>query len=56
MEQVEPFKPTFHYGEMVEAIDDLGTPEAPRFRLATTFGKPCTTPCGGWRRSATATW
>src|ERR1700712_2742322 len=39
MEQSEPFKPTFHYGEMVEAIDLLGTPEAPLFRVRTTYGK-----------------
>ena len=39
MEQVEPFKPTFHYGEMVEAIADVGTPDAPRFRITTGTAK-----------------
>ena len=42
MEQIEPFKPTFHFGEMVEAIETLGTPEAPRFRVRTDFGKAIT--------------
>src|SRR5271170_8005089 len=32
MKQIEPFRPTFHYGEMVEALEVLGTPEAPSFR------------------------
>ncbi len=39
MEQIEPFRPTFHFGEIVEAIERLGTAEAPRFRLRTGFGK-----------------
>ena len=42
MEQVEPFRPTFHFGEMVEAIETLGSPEAPRFRVRTAFGKAFT--------------
>ena len=42
MEQSEPFKPTFHYGEMVEAIESLGTPEAPLFRLMTSYGTAIT--------------
>jgi thioredoxin reductase (NADPH) len=33
MEQAEPFKPTFHHGEMVEGIDVLGSAEAPAFRV-----------------------
>ena len=39
MEQIEPFRPTFHLGEMVEAIETLGTPDAPAFRVRTDFGK-----------------
>lgn len=39
LEQIEPFQPTFHFGEMVEAIESLGTPEAPLFRITTSFGK-----------------
>ena len=42
LEQCEPFKPTFHYGEMVEAIDLLGTAEAPLFRVRTGYGKDFT--------------
>lgn len=39
MEQIEPFRPTFHLGEMVEAITSLGEPEAPSFRIRTDLGK-----------------
>ena len=39
MEQIDPFQPSFHFGEMVEAIESLGSPEAPRFRVRTDFGK-----------------
>jgi thioredoxin reductase (NADPH) len=39
LKQIEPFHPTFHLGEMVEALETLGTPEAPRFRLQTDAGK-----------------
>ena len=39
LEQGEPFKPVFHFGEMVEAIEPLGTPEAPLFLVRTGFGK-----------------
>ncbi len=39
MAQGEPFKPVFHFGEMVESIEPLGTPEAPLFLLRTSFGK-----------------
>ncbi len=42
LEQCEPFKPTFHYGEMVEAIEPLGDAEAPLFRVATDGGKSIT--------------
>ncbi len=38
MKQIEPFHPTFHYGEMVESLEVLGTPEAPAFRLKTDNG------------------
>jgi thioredoxin reductase (NADPH) len=38
MKQIEPFHPTFHYGEMVEALEVLGTPEAPSFRVKTDGG------------------
>ncbi len=38
MKQIEPFHPTFHLGEMVESLETLGTPEAPRFRLTTDAG------------------
>jgi thioredoxin reductase (NADPH) len=42
LEQSEPFKPTFHYGEMVEAIEVLGDDSAPLFRLQTDVGKAIT--------------
>ncbi len=42
LEQCEPFKPTFHYGEMVEAIESLGDAEAPLFRVRTDAGKALT--------------
>jgi thioredoxin reductase (NADPH) len=38
MAQIEPFHPSFHLGEMVETVETLGTPEAPRFRVATDAG------------------
>jgi thioredoxin reductase len=38
MAQIEPFHPTFHLGEMVESLESLGTPEAPRFRIRTDAG------------------
>jgi thioredoxin reductase (NADPH) len=38
MKQIEPFHPTFHLGEMVESLQTLGTPAAPRFRLTTDAG------------------
>jgi len=38
MAQIEPFHPTFHLGEMVEGLERLGTPEAPRFRVTTDAG------------------
>jgi thioredoxin reductase (NADPH) len=36
MKQIEPFKPTFHLGEMVETIERIGDPE---FRIITDRGK-----------------
>jgi thioredoxin reductase (NADPH) len=36
MKQIEPFKPTFHLGEMVETIERIGEPE---FRITTDRGK-----------------
>jgi thioredoxin reductase (NADPH) len=39
MRQIEPFRPTFHLGEMVEGLETLGTPEAPRFRVRTDGDK-----------------
>ncbi|MFO1148449.1 MAG: NAD(P)/FAD-dependent oxidoreductase [Alsobacter sp.] len=35
MQQIEPFGPTFHLNQMVTALEPLGTPEAPRFRVTT---------------------
>ena len=39
LQQIEPFRPTFHFGEMVEALETLGTPEHPKFRVTTDAGK-----------------
>jgi len=39
MKQIEPFQPTFHFGEMVSALEVLGTPEAPAFRVHTEGGQ-----------------
>jgi thioredoxin reductase (NADPH) len=39
LRQIEPFRPTFHLNEMVEAMETLGTAEAPRFRVQTDAGK-----------------
>jgi thioredoxin reductase (NADPH) len=36
MAQIEPFHPTFHLNEMVESLESIGTPEAPRFRVKTS--------------------
>src|SRR4051794_5433268 len=38
MAQIEPFHPTFHLSEMVERVEPIGTPEAPRFRVGTDAG------------------
>jgi thioredoxin reductase (NADPH) len=39
LQQIEPFHPTFHYGEMVEGLEVLGTTEAPLFRVRTSGGQ-----------------
>ncbi len=39
MKQIEPFHPTFHYGEMVEALNATGDGEKPSFRITTDAGK-----------------
>src|ERR1700761_5667609 len=36
MKQIEPFKPTFHLGEMVDSIESIGKP---MFRVTTDAGK-----------------
>lgn len=38
MAQIAPFSPSFHYGEMVSALETVGTPEAPLFRVETDAG------------------
>ena len=37
-QQIHPFNPTFHLGEMVEALEMLGTAEHPKFRVRTDAG------------------
>jgi thioredoxin reductase (NADPH) len=39
LQQIEPFRPTFHHGEMVESLEVLGTPEAPSFKVRTGGGE-----------------
>ncbi len=39
LEQCRPFHPTYHYGEMVEALEVLGDAASPRFRLRTDAGQ-----------------
>ena len=39
MEQCRPFHPAFHYGEMVESVEVLGTGDAPKFRVVTDAGQ-----------------
>jgi thioredoxin reductase (NADPH) len=38
LEQIKPFGATFHLSQMVDTLESLGTPEAPRFRLVTDAG------------------
>jgi thioredoxin reductase (NADPH) len=37
-QQIEPFHPTYHFGQMVTELQPVGTPEAPAFRLTTDAG------------------
>jgi thioredoxin reductase (NADPH) len=39
LKQIEPFHPTFHFNEMVETLQSLGTAEKPSFRVTTDAGK-----------------
>ena len=39
MKQIEPFHPTFHFGEMVEGLTAIGDAEKPAFRVTTDAGK-----------------
>jgi thioredoxin reductase (NADPH) len=39
MQQIAPFHPIFHYGEMVEGLEVLGTAEQPLFRVRTDAEK-----------------
>jgi thioredoxin reductase (NADPH) len=39
MKQIEPFGATFHYGEMVEKLETLGSDTAPLFRVTTDADK-----------------
>ena len=38
MQQIKPFGATFHYGDMVEGLETLGTPSAPLFRVRSDAG------------------
>jgi thioredoxin reductase (NADPH) len=35
MKQIEPFHPTFHLSQMVTGVENVGTPNAPGFRVTT---------------------
>jgi thioredoxin reductase (NADPH) len=39
IKQIAPFGPRFHYNEMVESLEVLGTPEHPAFRVGTDGDK-----------------
>jgi thioredoxin reductase (NADPH) len=39
LKQIEPFGPTFHFNEMVETLQSVGTAEAPSFIVGTDAGK-----------------
>jgi thioredoxin reductase (NADPH) len=39
LKQIEPFHPTFHFGEMVETLQSVGTAERPSFIVGTDAGK-----------------
>jgi thioredoxin reductase (NADPH) len=38
IEQIKPFGPTFHLNQMIEALEPIGTADAPRFRVTTDAG------------------
>jgi thioredoxin reductase (NADPH) len=38
LRQIEPFGPTFHFNEMVETLQSVGTAEAPSFIVGTDAG------------------
>ena len=38
MKQIKPFHPTFHFGQMVTAVEVLGAEKAPAFRVKTDAG------------------
>ncbi|MCL2384502.1 MAG: NAD(P)/FAD-dependent oxidoreductase, partial [Alphaproteobacteria bacterium] len=42
LKQIAPFHPTFHYGEMIESLEVMGTQEDTSFRLRTDTGKSFT--------------
>ena len=39
MQQIEPFHPTYHFGEMVTSLESLGSADKPAFRVQTYAGK-----------------
>ena len=39
LKQIEPFHPTFHFGEMVETLEAIGGEEKPAFLVGTDSGK-----------------
>src|SRR5471032_2363835 len=39
MKQIEPFGPIFHFNEMVEGLESVGTEDQPAFKVATDGGK-----------------
>jgi thioredoxin reductase (NADPH) len=38
LEQIRPFGARFHLGQMIDTVESLGTPEAPRFRVTSDAG------------------
>jgi thioredoxin reductase (NADPH) len=39
LKQIEPFHPTFHFNEMVEAVESTGSETSPSFRVRTESGQ-----------------
>ena len=39
LKQIEPFHPTFHFGDMVESLEAVGTPDAPKFLVRASGGQ-----------------